>query len=169
MRMHTAVRNRGLLGLNGWLLMVAVAALIAWVPDAARAAEVDDFIAPGQCAGRSEALTSGMSEKSWCEQGIKTYRKWYPLALKGDYQGQRNVAFCLITGCDGAVTINKPLGCAWRAVILVSGSRQVDQGDVMNFDSHCRGKLTQSEAMVAGSQYAALFQRIYRRTAPAFP
>lgn len=87
-------------------------------------------------------------------------------ASKGNYTAQRNVADCLLTGCDGAVTIDKALGCAWRAVILVSGSLQVDAGDRANFDISCRGKLTASEAMTFGAQYETLYRTIYRRTPP---
>lgn len=150
------------------LVLAAAVAMIACLPVGAIAAEVDQHIDAGECAGLSEKLNMGVSEKILCEQGIKTFKAAFPRALKGDYQAQRNVAFCLMSGCDGAVTINKPLGCAWRAVILGSGSSKVDRSDTSSFDSGCRGKLTKSEAVVSASQYTELYRRIYRRVAPPF-
>lgn len=137
---------------------IVLAALLACAPLAALAAEADQYMTPGDCAASGN--------KAFCLQSAKQFRDEFPRALKGEYDAQRNVAYCLTTGCDDAVKVNKPIGCAWRAVILSSGSRKVDRADTTAFDSVCRGKLTASEATVFGGQYETLFRRIYRRTAP---
>lgn len=55
----------------------------------------------------------------------------------GQYQGQRNVAFCLSDGCSGAIRVNKILGCAWRFVILESGHFSIDTTDTSNLQYYC--------------------------------
>jgi hypothetical protein len=53
---------------------------------------------------------------SFCQQSAEQFRSEYPRALRGDYGAQRNVAYCLITGRDGAVRTDRITGCAWRAI-----------------------------------------------------
>jgi len=86
-----------------------------------------------------------------CERTQKDFEKWFPEAYKGDYQSQRNVAFCLATGCDGAILVKPIKACAWRAVIVSSGSPEVDQSDTTNLDQDC-GKLSPTEVEAAKAQ-----------------
>jgi len=99
---------------------------------------------------------------SLCKTSLAQFKKWFPLAMRGDYQGQRNVAFCLSTGCDGAVLIRPITGCAWRLVIVSSGSKDVDQSDTGNIKHYC-GKLDAVEREAAAAQAAALLAKTLRR------
>jgi hypothetical protein len=101
----------------------------------------------------------------FCDSSQQQFKTWFPRAYQKDYQGQRNVSFCLADGCDGAVQVNKPLGCAWRLVILASGSPKVDSTDTGFFESRCR-KFSEAEALQMKSQADALFRQIYKRQLP---
>lgn len=96
-------------------------------------------------------ICTGTEIKDWCETSSAEFKKWFPLAYEGDYQGQRNVAYCLLTGCSGAVMINPSLACAWRMVILLSGSSRVDETDQGNFRTAC-GTLDQARLETAKAQ-----------------
>lgn len=78
-------------------------------------------------------------------------------ALRGDYTSQRNVAFCLRLGCDGAVKVNKVAACAWRIVILGSDAPWA-RGDLMNYRADCAGIGQRGDAMAH-----ILFEKIYKR------
>jgi len=66
-----------------------------------------------------------------------TWQKEYANAISGAYQGQRNVSFCLSTGCNDAIRQNKILGCAWRIVIIETGHLQADSTDTANLMYFC--------------------------------
>lgn len=83
-------------------------------------------------------------------------------AYKKNYDAQRNVAFCLTTGCDGGVQINETLGCAWRIVILASGNPSTDDGDRSNLKS-CLNKMDGTKLATTKAQAASLFGTIYKR------
>lgn len=97
-----------------------------------------------------------------CNASRQDFRKWYPLAWRGDYQGQRNVAFCLRDGCDGAVRTNPITGCAWRMVIVGSGSPKVDTSDTLNLKTDC-SRLDAVEREAATAQAARMLAKIPRR------
>jgi hypothetical protein len=101
-----------------------------------------------------------------CEAMIAEFtNKDWPKAWTGDYQGQRNVSFCMSTGCDGAVTENDVGGCAWRFVILGSGSPQVDSTDMANHETFC-GRLSPVALATARAQADETMQAIYGRRLP---
>lgn len=83
-------------------------------------------------------------------------------AWQGDYQAQRNVAFCLSDGCGGMVVQNRSLGCAWRMIIIGSGSPKVDSTDTGNLKVYCGG-LDAAERSAAQAQAAAIFRAVYKR------
>jgi hypothetical protein len=95
-----------------------------------------------------------------CEVTRRGFPADWALANKGDYQAQRNVAYCLSNGCDGAIVIDKTAGCAWRMVILASDA-VVDQTDVMNYTAECR--MDGGDAVVMAK---LLFRKIYKRSMP---
>ena len=97
-----------------------------------------------------------------CKASLAQFRKWFPLAMRGDYQGQRNVAFCLSRGCDGAVFQRPITGCAWRMVIVGSGSPKVDSTDTANLKNEC-GKLDEVDRQAAAAQATTLMAKIPRR------
>lgn len=88
------------------------------------------------------------------------------LALKGaykrDYGDQRNLAYCLSYGCNAAIIANPTMGCAWRMVILASGSAELDAADVSNFKAEC-GQIEPAQLATAKAQAAALFRTVYKR------
>lgn len=86
-------------------------------------------------------------------------------ALRGDYQAQRNIAFGYGSQPYAGQPKNPLLACAWRHVILHSGSQRVDQTDVNNFEVTC-GSLDVNQRAAAVAQGRALFDRVYRRKAP---
>ncbi|AYM13063.1 hypothetical protein At1D1108_34370 [Agrobacterium tumefaciens] len=81
-------------------------------------------------------------------------------AYKGDYQAQRNIAFCLFTGCQGAVIVDKALACAWRTVILAAATSEVDATDTSNLQA-CKNDLTPTENAAAVSRAGTLFKSVY--------
>jgi hypothetical protein len=78
-------------------------------------------------------------------------------AHRGEYAAQRDVAFCLRFGCDGAVKVNKVAACAWRIVILGSDAPWA-RGDLMNYKADCAGIGGRGDAMAH-----MLFEKIYKR------
>jgi len=72
-----------------------------------------------------------------CRYTRDTWKTEYKDATAGKYQGQRNVAFCLSTGCDDAIRPDKILGCAWRIVIVNSRHAELDDTDTMNLKQFC--------------------------------
>lgn len=114
---------------------------------------------------RSHCMQGGDDEKI-CEANILEFeKKDWPRAWGGDYQGQRNVAYCLAEGCMDAVPINKVLACAWRQVIQMSGDIQVGQGDLKNLEIHCFSLDGDSRA-AARAQAESIFRTIYKRPMP---
>lgn len=100
-----------------------------------------------------------MIDTASCDRTQAQFREWLPEAYKGDYQSQRNVAYCLSTGCDGAI-LTKPIkGCAWRIVIVGSGSVDVDQSDTINLEMEC-GRLSAVEREAAAAQAARILTTI---------
>lgn len=135
------------------LCTLAVGAIVAAnLSYAAHAAPGDEYLSPGCSTG---------SNQSFCEQGRKDFLKWYPRAFRGDYQGQRNVAFCLWDGCDGAVTPNKITSCAWRIIIVASGSLKLDASDTSHMRT-CRSQLSADEMVAASGQAQTLASKIKR-------
>lgn len=117
--------------------------------------------AAGQEHKQFLANCASASDRGWCDIQQKEFAKWYPQAMRGNYQGQRNVAFCLHDGCDGAVQKRPTLACAWRLVIIVSGSLELTDSDTQNLNIAC-GSLSQAERIAAQSQAERLVLRIKR-------
>ena len=72
-----------------------------------------------------------------CQHTRDTWKTEYDDATAGKYQGQRNVAFCLSTGCDNAIQPDKIVGCAWRIVIINSRHAEQDDTDTTNLKHFC--------------------------------
>ncbi|WP_311272376.1 MULTISPECIES: hypothetical protein [unclassified Rhizobium] len=88
-----------------------------------------------------------------CTYTKTTWPKEYENATSGKYQGQRNVSFCLSTGCNGAIRQNKVLGCAWRFVIVESGHLSADFTDATNLKHYCgRENVDKTERAAAEAQ-----------------
>lgn len=51
-----------------------------------------------------------------CEQTRKVWTSDFNAAIAGENRAQKRVAYCLSTGCDGAIRTDPILGCAWGKV-----------------------------------------------------
>lgn len=108
----------------------------------------------------------GSPQESYCPSSLAQFRdRDWPNAWRGDYQGGRNVAFCLTTGCNGAVMQNPIQGCAWRIVVQLSGDPQVDPTDTMAFKGEC-GRLDAASFAAAELQAENIFPRVHKRPLP---
>lgn len=104
-----------------------------------------------------------------CASNREQLRREWPKALAGDHSSQRNVAFCLSSGCGGALKVDKIEGCAWQIVILASGNPGVDATSNMNFRVFCGSEYGFGDISPARSVAGELFSRIYRRSLPPPP
>ena len=85
--------------------------------------------------------------------------------MSGDYQAQRNVAFCLATGCGKAAIVDRVRGCAMRHVIIGAAHPEADASDAANLVQDC-GSLSTEDRMKARQVSRSLFKEIYRRELP---
>lgn len=109
---------------------------------------------------------TGFCVQDGCEELQKTFaRRDWPKAWQGDYQGQRNAAFCRSNSCEGAVQINPVEGCAWRIVILQAHVDESDQTDTANLNIDC-GKLDGTARAAAMQKAESIHQRIYNKPLP---
>lgn len=111
------------------LALVIVAAMSSFANAADWPPATDYLNGLGDCSASKQPGSCQYSRDVWVKE--------YGEAVKGEYQGQRNVAYCLSTGCHGAIRVNKMLGCAWRFVILESGHLSADSSDTSNLDYYC--------------------------------
>jgi hypothetical protein len=89
------------------------------------------------CALLPDKPVHGLNPRTHCESQQRRLDEDYSAALRGDYQAMRNVGFCLLDGCGGAVLPNPIAGCAWRMVIVASGDPRVNDVDVNNVRFAC--------------------------------
>ena len=134
------------------ITVVMLAALAATPVLAAEWRPPEDYLTPS-----CEASVS----KPMCDLARTEWVQDYRLAISGDYQGQRNVAFCLRDGCDGAVRPNPVLSCAWRQVILKAGHLDLASTDFSNVKLLCTPqKLGTDEAAAADAQARQILKMI---------
>lgn len=103
---------------------------------------------------REEALARG----EVLEQP-KTFEGVRDLAFKGNYQAQRNLAFGYSSHPYQGQDKNPILACAWRIVIIKSGSEKVDETDVGNHQVYCE-KLEKVSRDAAEAQAEQLLKKI---------
>jgi hypothetical protein len=80
-------------------------------------------------------------------------------AMKGDFLAQRNLSYCLQSGCLG-LERDRVKACMWRKVIVLSGDRHVTDLDTANLEYVC-GKLSAAEREGAMRQGEALARQIH--------
>jgi hypothetical protein len=103
---------------------------------------------------------NGVCGDKSCESSKREFvEKDWPAAWAGDYQAQRNVAFCLSNGCSGAVEVIDSAACAWRMVILDSAHDQADDTDESNRRVDC-GRLDAVGLEAARAKAQSLSLRI---------
>lgn len=93
---------------------------------------------------------------------MQEYEALKKKAMAGDYQAQRNIAYWLTGGNNGAPPLNPVLGCAWRLVILKSGSSSVDASDISNKQLYCDKRLDTDSRKAAEAQAGKLLKQIKR-------
>lgn len=100
-----------------------------------------------------------------CQMILDIWTRDYTDAIAGKYQGQRNVAYCLTTGCDDlygtALRKNPVLGCAWRVVIINSGHLDADTTDTANLKLYCGPKyLDDAGRIMADAQARTILKKL---------
>lgn len=108
----------------GMLLLLAACA-----PASAQSQNVSDYVQ--DC--------SAATDTSACKMMSQDIDKDLAGAWKADYQSVRNVSYCLMTGCDGAVRIDVTEGCAWRAIaytLAPTGKEKISETKMM--DAYCK-------------------------------
>lgn len=97
-----------------------------------------------------------------CGQIKKTWQRDYDGAIKGDYQGQRNVAYCLSTGCGwNELNKNPVLGCAWRVVIVNSGHLAANRLDADGLKLYCGSQfLDDTGRVMANAQAMTIMKKL---------
>jgi hypothetical protein len=100
----------------------------------------------------------------------RAQREWWAdeleLAMRGDYQSQRNVAWCRYDGCDGVEPIDDVASCAWRMVIAAAKDPRSDASDAGNLDFYCGKALTAADRAEAAARAGGLFAKIYGKPMP---
>ncbi|MBX4927797.1 hypothetical protein [Rhizobium binae] len=105
----------------------------------------------------TKACTPG---KAHCERWSEEFKKALALAQKGDHAGQQTVAFCLSTGCHGAIAVDRVASCSWHLLILDSGAATVL--DRSNLRNTCR-PMTPAQKDEARALAGELVRKIYQR------
>ncbi|CAN7319052.1 hypothetical protein LJR009_001623 [Bosea sp. LjRoot9] len=70
-------------------------------------------------------------EPAYCRQAQAQQRS--EAAEPKTYTTRRNTAFCLWTGCDGAIAIDRKASCEIRRAIMKQYPKEVDRGDDQHF------------------------------------
>jgi hypothetical protein len=104
------------------------------------------------------------SHEGLCNATRENFTRDYKKARQGDYPAQRNVAFCLSTGCDGAVVTDATEGCAWRMVIQGTNVRK-EPTERMSYSGEC-GSLANGNRREALDRAEAMFEAIYKKKLP---
>lgn len=133
-------------------------AVLAVLPAGAALAQV--FPDPGVF----RAACIATSHRGLCEVTRDSFKQDFEGAISGDYAAQRNVAFCLTSGCDGAILVDRVEGCAWRMVIQGSEGRK-EPTERQSFVGAC-GSLPNSERRSALSRAEDMFSAIYGKDLP---
>lgn len=94
----------------------------------------------------------------YCQHTRTKIQEQLRQAMQGDYQARRNVGYCLSSGCDGAVVIDKVEACAWRIIVLNENSADAGVGDRGNFDLDC-GRLNATDRQAADGRVTTLATR----------
>lgn len=93
------------------------------------------------------------------EAQAETFESVRTKAMKGDYQAQRNIAYGYESFPYPGQDKNPMLACAWRTVIVKSGSEFVGQSDISSYKLNC-GKLDTVELQAAEAQAKNLLKKI---------
>ncbi|MER2268937.1 hypothetical protein [Methylobacterium oxalidis] len=101
-----------------------------------------------------------------CQETQKEFKAFFPRALAGEREAQRNVSSCLTNGCEDAVQRDRVLGCAWRLMIIKSAASESKNIDEDYFSANCTGSLTDADVAHLESQAGGLFRTVYKKPMP---
>lgn len=94
---------------------------------------------------------------------MRLWREEQARAMQGDYQSQRNVAWCHLDTCNGVTDIDDVKACTWRLVIAAAKHPKSDASDAENVETDCRSALAPQDLDVATRAAADVFRKIYGR------
>ena len=97
---------------------------------------------------------------------VAAYRAEEARAMSGDYQSQRNIAWCFIDGCYGVEPIDDIRACAWRLVIAAAKHPRSDASDPDNVRIDCDQALTPDDRAQAAEIARGMFTKIYKKPLP---
>ena len=104
-------------------------------------------------------IAAGCSTALCATQQVSFERQDWPNAWRGEYEAMRNVAFCLGSGCDGAVQIDQVSSCAWRAALVELNPMEAGDLDGQQLQTECGG-LTEAQIQIAIRKGGELIERI---------
>lgn len=93
------------------------------------------------------------------DTGRPMFKEVEGLAFKGDYQAQRNLAYGYSSAPYPGQERSPMLACAWRTVIIRSGSKRVNETDVGNHQVYC-DKLDRTSRQAAEAQAVEILVKI---------
>ncbi len=99
-----------------------------------------------------DALTG--DDAQWCAVNRRAYLSAVPLAYRGDYEAQRNVAY-MLRGSTAGVAANHVEACAWRLLIMAQRHPQIGSGDESNVRFDC-GRLNPQQRAAAEARARTL-------------
>ena len=138
-------RKEVMQALLGSLVLVVVGAFFLPTPPAATSEHVPVEPAKQESVGEIVLSDAPQTNSEQEADRVKQITELEQKARKKDYQAQRNLAYMLsggqLVGHRDATDNQKVSACAWRYVIVKSGSDQVSAGDQANFATDC-GKLS---------------------------
>jgi hypothetical protein len=136
--------------------------LIVLVTLASGAARAEDLASAEDPPGLLKCSAGPLES---CQVGRENIRLWYRASLEGDTSAQRWMAKCYTDGCNGTLQKNRLLACAWRQVIVRTGTlrterkalaSEVNDADLASQARACDG-LSSPEAKAAESQFSWLY------------
>ena len=105
-----------------------------------------------------ENICDQLEPKDKCRSHAADFKKYYELAIKGDYEGQGMIAMAFSRDMVG-IKHSPSLACAWSHVLLRSGHLLADSNDTNNNEYYC-GKLKPAELTLALAQASRLMQML---------
>ena len=136
------------------LAVGTVAASLAQSKGVDRKGEAEEYLLPCPIDAGGNAYGTKI-----CEGDQKQFLREYPKAYEGDYESERNVGNCLQSGCSGALRKNPIQACAWRMVLMTSGSPKVNDLDAADLKIAC-GRLAEAERQDAAQRAAVITAEI---------
>jgi len=97
---------------------------------------------------------------------VRMWHEEVDRAMAGDYQSQRNVAWCYVDGCYGVEPIDDGKACIWRMIIAAAKHPKSDASDQENVETDCRQALSPEDVVEATARARVLFKKIYGRDMP---